>query len=147
MDEKTRRGRVGAARKRKREASIAGKAGRTRQGRARRAQGPRALASGSVEEARRASERTTGSNSSSSSGSNGSSNGGGGSNTAAAATRSGPSRENGTDRSERARGVEEASGGVVGWTLAEATDVAPVVFYLLKTSSELGAGRIPQLES
>lgn len=26
-------------------------------------------------------------------------------------------------------------------------DVAPVVFYLLKTSSELGAGRIPQLES
>lgn len=26
-------------------------------------------------------------------------------------------------------------------------DVAPVVFYLLKTSSELDAGRIPQLES
>jgi len=45
------------------------------------------------------------------------------------------SRENGAElrRVERAVGC----GG----------DVAPVVFYLLKTSSELGAGRIPQLES
>lgn len=60
-----------------------------------------------------------------------------------------PSRAERTERLGGRRTSERSRGGESEWSVgpAEATDVAPVVFYLLKTSSELGAGRIPQLES
>lgn len=124
MDEKTRRGRVGSmarTREGEGERGIRGgeqRNGRARQGRAWRTQGPRAPARGNAEEWR-ANDRKQ-------------------QRQTGRTIRAGAEWRVVESGAERRR-VERAVGC--------GGDVALVVFYLLKTSSELGAGRIPQLES